>query len=195
MIFFLEKPDFGLSGPKMFQVYFADPGSPLLFHMCTRVCFALGLWLTLLLSALSDAFDLRLKRRLCASLLGFAVPISLSTLDVQSGGSGAAVAHYSQLSVLLDVQKQTTLTLAAEKGDVIYKSGKTPEQLKNKNKDDKSGTKKDMKFLRCLSNCKTECQKPSDGLANLDCNQDCQDQCCESYEQCSFKVRTRSSEL
>ena len=64
-----------------------------------------------------------------------------------------------------------------------------------KNKDDKTGTKKETKFLRCMSNCKSECQKPRDGLASLDCNQDCQDQCCESYEQCSFKVRTRSSEM
>ena len=79
--------------------------------------------------------------------------------------------------------------------DIIYKSGKTPEKFRNKNKDDKTGTKKETKFLRCLSNCKTECQKPKDGLAALDCNQDCQDQCCESYEQCSFKVRTRSNEM
>ena len=49
--------------------------------------------------------------------------------------------------------------------------------------------------MRCLSNCKSECQKPKDGLAALDCNQDCQDQCCESYEQCSFKIRTRSNEM
>ena len=38
--------------------------------------------------------------------------------------------------------------------DVIYKSGKTPEKFKNKNKDDKTGTKKESKFLRCLSNCR-----------------------------------------
>lgn len=98
--------------------------------------------------------------------------------------------------VQLDVDFMSgKVAMAAERGDIVFKSGKTPDQLKNKNKEDKSGTKKDIKFLRCLSNCKTECQKPSDGLANLDCNQDCQDQCCESYEQCSFKVRTRSSEI
>lgn len=130
----------------------------------------------------SDAFRLdgRLWGGVASAFLGFALPISITT---------------QQLSTSLYMHPSSMLAFAVEKGDVVYKSGKTPDQFKNKNKDDKSGTKKDIKFLRCLSNCKTECQKPSDGLANLDCNQDCQDQCCESYEQCSFKVRTRSSEL
>ena len=108
---------------------------------------------------------------ICSTLLG---PISLPQLPESL--LGISVVH------------------AADNG-VIYKSGKTPEKFKNKDPNDKKGTRKEGAFLRCLSNCKSDCQKPRDGLAPLDCNQDCQDQCCESYEQCSFKIRTRSTEI
>lgn len=87
---------------------------------------------------------------------------------------------------------------------MYYKSGKAPVPVAMKdsktsspssdNEGSKVGTKKDSTFLRCMSNCKTECQAPSAGLAKVDCFQDCQDQCCSSYEQCSFKPKqTRSS--
>jgi len=80
---------------------------------------------------------------------------------------------------------------------IYYKSGKAPVSmdLKEKNSntkgasDSKAGTKKDSNFLRCMSNCKSDCQAPSSGLAKVDCFQDCQDQCCNSYEQCSFKSK------
>ena len=60
---------------------------------------------------------------------------------------------------------------------LIYKSGKNP--LPPNPPDSKEGTKKDTTFLRCMSNCKSNCQKPGEGLAKLDCLQDCQDQCCK----------------
>jgi hypothetical protein len=68
-----------------------------------------------------------------------------------------------------------------------YKSGKSP-FVQNPN-DLKEGTKKDKQFLRSMSNCKAKCQAPSEGLAKVDCIQDCQDQCCSSYEQCSLKIK------
>ena len=71
----------------------------------------------------------------------------------------------------------------------IYRSGKNPEVLSNSKKDSKVGTKKDINFLRCMSNCKAQCQLPGEGLVKTDCVQDCQDQCCDSYEQCSFKIK------
>ena len=40
----------------------------------------------------------------------------------------------------------------------IYKSGKSPKQ--EDPNDPKKGTKKETSFLRCLSNCKADCQKP-----------------------------------
>jgi hypothetical protein len=82
--------------------------------------------------------------------------------------------------------------MAADKGTpaLVYKSGKSP--IPNKDPNDKTGTKKDTNFLRCISNCKARCQLPTEGLAKTDCIQDCQDQCCTTYEQCSFKIKTNT---
>lgn len=73
---------------------------------------------------------------------------------------------------------------------LTYKSGKSPTGV-NQN-DPKKGTKKEPSFLKCVSNCKSDCQKPGEGLAKNDCVSDCQDQCCSSYEQCSFKIKSSS---
>lgn len=83
----------------------------------------------------------------------------------------------------------------------IYKSGKTPQAVDGPSSsssskssgDSKAGSRKDTDFLRRMSNCKTICQRPGEGLAKIDCVQDCQDQCCESYEQCSFKIKINNS--
>ncbi len=76
---------------------------------------------------------------------------------------------------------------------LVYKSGKNPVPV-DKN-DPKAGTRKDTKFLRCLSNCKSKSEQPTSGLAanRYDSIQVCQDQCCETYEQCSFKINIGSS--
>ena len=73
------------------------------------------------------------------------------------------------------------------KANLIYKSGKNPVPIDAN--DPTIGSKKDISFLRCMSNCKSKCQLPGEGLAKADCVQDCQDQCCDSYEQCSFKIK------
>ena len=76
----------------------------------------------------------------------------------------------------------------------VYKSGKAPYLASGSasdSKDDKyPGSKKDSTFLRALSSCKTRCQQPGEGLAKNDCVQDCQDQTCMSYEQCSFRIKS-----
>ncbi len=76
----------------------------------------------------------------------------------------------------------------------IYKSGKAPifstGEQKDTNKGSYTGSKKEITFLRCMSRCKTRCQAPAEGLARNDCVQDCQDICCNSYEQCSFKIKS-----
>lgn len=76
----------------------------------------------------------------------------------------------------------------------IYKSGKAPYLATGSpsdTKDDKGpGGRKETGFLRAMSNCKTKCQQPGEGLAKNDCIQDCQDQCCNSYEQCSFRIKS-----
>lgn len=87
------------------------------------------------------------------------------------------------------------LVLPAHAKDVpatatIWKSGKNPRPVNPS--DPKVGSKKDSSFLKCLSSCKQDCQKPSAGLAKGDCVQDCQDQCCTTYEQCSFKIKSNT---
>jgi hypothetical protein len=72
---------------------------------------------------------------------------------------------------------------------ILYKSGKSPEGLPIK----KSDSKKDITFLRCISDCKTKCQLPGQGIGKVDCIQDCQDQCCNSYEQCSYKIKINNA--
>ena len=87
-------------------------------------------------------------------------------------------------SVALTAENSITTSTTIQK--VIYKSGKSPIGLPSS----KTDSKKDISFLRCMSNCKTSCQRPGEGLARVDCVQDCQDQCCTSYEQCSFKINS-----
>lgn len=95
------------------------------------------------------------------------------------------------LLLITSIDAKITAALPADNGQpLIYRSGKNPIPNANGSKD---GTKKDSNFLRCLSNCKSRCQAPSDGLAKVDCVQDCQDQCCNSYEQCSFKIKQSSN--
>jgi hypothetical protein len=95
--------------------------------------------------------------------------------------------------VAASVGLNPTQCFSAENGgsaktSIVYKTGKTPIGLKPAG-DSKVGTKKDSSFLKCVSNCKSDCQLPNAGLAKNDCVQDCQDQCCTSYEQCSFKIK------
>jgi hypothetical protein len=92
------------------------------------------------------------------------------------------------LASFIAVQTPIETALAADAKVLIYKSGKSPTPPNQS--DPKKGTKKDSTFLRCISDCKTRCQRPGEGLAKNDCVQDCQDQCCASYEQCSFKIKT-----
>ena len=66
---------------------------------------------------------------------------------------------------------------------------------KPRDKGDYSGTKKDPKFLRSISDCKSQCENTPgpDGLARSkeDCLSDCQDICCTTYEQCTFAIVPR----
>ena len=57
------------------------------------------------------------------------------------------------------------------------------------------GSKKDIKFLRCLSSCKAGKDSKTGQYMDdrSDVMQDCQAQCCETYEQCSFKIKIGNS--
>lgn len=77
--------------------------------------------------------------------------------------------------------------LAAE--PTIWLTGKAPKVPgeKPKDKSDTKGTRKDPSFLRSISDCKSQCEQSS-GYGNAsrskeECLQDCQDICCETYQQ------------
>lgn len=86
---------------------------------------------------------------------------------------------------------------ADEKEKTVYLTGKAPKVpgQKPKDKSDVSGTRKDPKFLRSLSDCKSRCETipTSEGLARSkeDCLSECQDICCATYEQCTFGIVPR----
>lgn len=90
-----------------------------------------------------------------------------------------------------------TAYAAEEKGATIWKSGKEPivPGKKPRDKNDTKGTRKDGEFLRSISNCKSQCETSygSDGLARSkeECLSDCQDICCQTYEQCTFGIVPR----
>jgi hypothetical protein len=62
---------------------------------------------------------------------------------------------------------------------------------KPKGSKDRTGTKRDSSYLRCLSDCATDCRKPGQGLSrdSEDCLELCQDYCCQTYEQCTYLLQ------
>lgn len=86
--------------------------------------------------------------------------------------------------------------LAADEATVFLtgKAPKVPGQ-KPKDKNDVNGTRKDPKFLRSISDCKSRCENSldSEGRARSkeDCLSECQDICCTTYEQCTFAIVPR----
>ncbi|CAM9806619.1 unnamed protein product [Discosporangium mesarthrocarpum] len=77
--------------------------------------------------------------------------------------------------------------VAAEEPRKEWISGRSAQP---KGSDDKTGTRKETKYLRCLSNCLADCQKPTSGQERdrEECLQTCQDECCTTYEQCTYPV-------
>ncbi|KAG8460751.1 hypothetical protein KFE25_010806 [Diacronema lutheri] len=53
---------------------------------------------------------------------------------------------------------------------------------------DVTGTKRDPKYLRCLNNCLPSCIGGPSGVQKdkSTCLQECQDECCSTYAQCSY---------
>lgn len=102
---------------------------------------------------------------------------NLATSNLFERPSTTAVVKKLSIAILSSclLLDQTFAAHAADKinnnaGVVVYRSGKSPEGLPKKESD----SKKDLGFLRCMSGCKSDCQRPRDGLAKVDCVQDCQ---------------------
>jgi hypothetical protein len=70
----------------------------------------------------------------------------------------------------------------------LWLSGKSEKPRGSK---DRTGTKRDSSYLRCLSDCTTECRKPGQGLSKEgnECLELCQDFCCQTYEQCTYVLQ------
>lgn len=80
----------------------------------------------------------------------------------------------------------------------VWLSGKPPRVpgAKPKDPNDTSGTRKDPRFLRSISDCKNQCENSgagSDGFSKTkeECLSECQDVCCTTYEQCTFAIVPR----
>jgi hypothetical protein len=77
--------------------------------------------------------------------------------NMMKKGLTTMIISLSLLSLPL-ISLPSTSFAADSKGGLIYKTGKSPKQ--EDPNDPKKGTKKESSFLRCLSNCKADCQKP-----------------------------------
>lgn len=73
-------------------------------------------------------------------------------------------------------------------GARLWVSGKSAQPKGSK---DRTGTKRDSSYLRCLSDCTTDCRKPGQGLSKEgnECLELCQAYCCQTYEQCTYLLQ------
>ena len=80
----------------------------------------------------------------------------------------------------------TTPAFAAK----TYVSGKNPDGPREKG--DTKGTKKDGSYLQCLAGCAARCEKASGQgrrqLTRGECLNLCRDECCATYEQCTYTI-------
>jgi hypothetical protein len=78
----------------------------------------------------------------------------------------------------------------AADGDKQWLSGKS-DPLRPTSKDKPDGTKKDGKYISCLNDCVPRKQgAPGPGQKDrADCLDACQQECCFTYEQCTYTIR------
>ena len=71
-----------------------------------------------------------------------------------------------------------------------WMSGRS-DPIRKTSKDKSDGTKKDPKYLSCLNDCIPRCLGPpgSEQKDRLECLEQCQDDCCFTYQQCTYRVR------
>jgi hypothetical protein len=120
------------------------------------------------------------RQRWLRSLLGLGV-VALSSGTVSQDAVAAA----------------PPASAGSDRKDTIWLTGKDPvvPGQAPRDKNDVKGTRKDPNFLRSLADCKTQCENPagSDGLARTKetCLSECQDICCQTYQQCTFGIVPR----
>ena len=80
--------------------------------------------------------------------------------------------------------------VAADGKANVWISGKS-DPIRKTSKDKPDGTKKDNKYLGCLNDCVPRKQGPPgpSQLERADCLDACQQECCSTYEQCTYTIR------
>jgi hypothetical protein len=73
---------------------------------------------------------------------------------------------------------------SADETPKVWLSGKS-DPLRPTSKDKPDGTRKDPKYLSCLNDCVPRCQGSSGSKDRSDCFDECQDECCFTYQQCT----------
>lgn len=79
---------------------------------------------------------------------------------------------------------------AADASAPKWLSGKS-DPLRPTSKDKPDGTKKDNRYVSCLNDCVPRKQGPPgpNQKERSDCLDDCQIECCQTYEQCTYTIR------
>lgn len=86
---------------------------------------------------------------------------------------------------------------SSDQKDTLWLTGKEPvvPGQAPRDKNDVKGTRKDPNFLRSIADCKNQCENSTgpDGLARTkeECLSECQDICCQTYQQCTFGIVPR----
>jgi len=114
---------------------------------------------------------------------------SLQAHDSEEPSSRRQMLQTAASAILLGFSASQPADAAEEQKATIWLTGKPPKVpgQKPKDKSDVPGTRKDPKFLRSIADCKNQCENSAgpDGYARTkeECLSDCQDICCQTYEQ------------
>ena len=71
-----------------------------------------------------------------------------------------------------------------------WMSGRS-DPIRKTSKEKVDGTKKDPKYLNCLNDCIPKCLGAPGSVPKerIECLEQCQDDCCFTYQQCTYQVR------
>ena len=116
-------------------------------------------------------------------------PVARPTVQRAAATMGASQ-HLSRRALFagtIALVAAPTATLADEKKWVSGKS----DPLRPTSKDKPDGTKKDNKYISCLNDCVPRKQGPPgpNQKDRIDCLDSCQQECCFTYEQCTYSIR------
>ena len=111
---------------------------------------------------------------------------------LRRAASGVAMAAHSRRDALIGGFSALALGLApANAADgKLWLSGKS-DPIRPTSKEKPDGTKKDNRYISCLNDCVPRKQgPPGPGQKDrADCLDTCQQECCFTYEQCTYSIR------